>query len=681
MSLKGLRILAFAVVIACTAATSASAMEQVWRVKGGVTNVVFDISALNEMGLQVTTSSGANRVADMHNIMIPVDEASSFTVYANGGRLNGAPTGDIRHLDGLVISSKNGSYTLDELLIISDGNPDNVSFSLMSMTEPHGFSPLKADDNKVALDLPGRSLFLESGDLTISADLAAALGDPALAGSVLGQFVTSADIELVSGDLSAQEVNLGASPRGGCTPSTGPDVIVGDVVVNSSSNYTNVGSIDAFSWGTTSCNIGSQNLLWQSGNSNHPVIPQNMYRLKTVNGAARFEQIGQGWLKHGFTALTQNLCCTCNGSGGSVLGVGCSDPYSSSRNGTQCTTVGGLGPRFQVNAHSGAFTFPYMFRNNCSYIAHTNVTRRCQVHVDDLNSTLNPGALYYAEAQYVTPDDAAALNQNNNTSYERITLSGTTNFTATSAGSTVQQKAAIQAWKTADPSVTETIIDTPENSGANPTGRLILAAQATELGHGLWVYEYALYNMNSDRSVKEFQVPLPDGFDVTDIGFHDVPYHSGDGFGSNTTTPVTYDGTDWPGNYGGGNVDWTMVDASPVGNSNALRWGTLYNFRFTANTPPTTGDVTLGMFKAVAGQPDFITASTVVPTPTVPCACDGDVDLSLTVDGLDVQSFTDMYLGMIPTTSCADIALPKNGSLDLADLDAFVDAVLNGVCP
>lgn len=671
--------LGMCLVVACIAAPSLG-MEQVWRVNGGTTNVVLDVAALEELGLHVAASSGATGAGQPHNIEIAVDTASSFTVSADNGRLLEILSGDIRHADGLVISSKAGSYTIDSLLLIADGAPESVGFSVMSMNEPHGFSPLNADDNKLALDVPGRSMFLESGDLVISADLAEALGDPSLAGSILGQFATSATIELIAGELFAGGADQGASPRGGCTPSTGPDVIVGDVVVNSSSNYSTSGSIDAFSWGTTSCNIGSQNLLWQASNSNHPVIPQNMYRLKTVDGVVRFEQIGQGWLKHGFTALTQNLCCTCSGQGGSVLGVGCSDPYTSGRNGTQCTTTGGLGPRFQVNAHTGAFTFPYMFRNNCSYIPHTSVTRRCQVHVDDLNSTLNPGALYYAEAQYVTPDDAAALNQNNNSSYERITISGSGNYSASSAGSTVQQKAAIQAWKTADPTVTETIISTPENSGANPTGRLILAAKATELSHGQWHYEYALYNMNSDRSVSSFIVPLPNGFSVEGIGFHDVPYHSGDGFNSSTGSPVTYDGTDWPGVYGGGNVAWALVPASPSGNSNALRWGTMYNYRFITNSPPTTGNVTLGLFKAVAGQPDSVAATTVVPTPTVPCACDGDVNLSLTVDGLDVQLFTDMAVGMAAVNTCADVALPQNGTLDAADYSAFVDLLLDGNC-
>ena len=113
--------------------------------------------------------------------------------------------------------------------------------------------------------------------------------------------------------------------------------------------------IDAYAIGTISCNIGDTPLLWQANNPNHPVIGQNVFRL--ANG--RFEHIGQAWLKHGFTALTGNLCSTCQNPGtGSLLGVGCSDPYSGGLNGSQ----GNLGPKSEVNAYTGAFTYPYVLQ-------------------------------------------------------------------------------------------------------------------------------------------------------------------------------------------------------------------------------------------------------------------------------------------------------------------------------
>ena len=115
----------------------------------------------------------------------------------------------------------------------------------------------------------------------------------------------------------------------------GPDVIVGDLI--DVANYGQVGGINAYAIGTTSCNIGTTPLQWVASTNQHPVIGQNLYRVK--NG--RFEQIGISWLKHGFTALAQSLCATCQNPGtGSLLGVNCSDPYVASLNGSQTLSTG-----------------------------------------------------------------------------------------------------------------------------------------------------------------------------------------------------------------------------------------------------------------------------------------------------------------------------------------------------
>jgi len=157
---------------------------------------------------------------------------------------------------------------------------------------------------------------------------------------------------------------------------TGPDVIVGGIV--GMQNYGSQGGIAAFSVGTTSCNIGTANLLWVANTNQHPVISQNLYRL---SGDGKFTQIGQSWLKHAFFALTQNLCSTCNGQGGSVLGVGCADPYSSGLNGTQSP----LGPRSEVNAATVFFIYPPQNTPPFSGI----IARRLQVHETDLNPALS----------------------------------------------------------------------------------------------------------------------------------------------------------------------------------------------------------------------------------------------------------------------------------------------------
>src|SRR5207247_1220335 len=109
----------------------------------------------------------------------------------------------------------------------------------------------------------------------------------------------------------------------------------------------------------------------------------------------------------------------------------------------------------------------------------------------------NAGAQYWVEAQYVTADDAAAKNQMNNASYRGITV-GPSPFNLTLTGSTQRMKSAIEAWPTVDASVLLSPVSAPSD------GRLNLGARATPLGGGIWHYEYAFYNMNSNRAVQSF---------------------------------------------------------------------------------------------------------------------------------------------------------------------------------
>src|SRR5262249_10155731 len=71
-----------------------------------------------------------------------------------------------------------------------------------------------------------------------------------------------------------------------CPQQAGPAVIAGDTVTlpaNYSAEQIPAGSgnwYDAFSFGTTSCNVGNQNVSWQAFSSNlHPCIGQGLYKI------------------------------------------------------------------------------------------------------------------------------------------------------------------------------------------------------------------------------------------------------------------------------------------------------------------------------------------------------------------------------------------------------------------
>ncbi len=383
-------------------------------------------------------------------------------------------------------------------------------------------------------------------------------------------------------------VSQTASGQGtACFNPGGPDVIVGELT--GVTNYSSSGGIESFSVGTTSCNVGDTTLFWLANNNLHPVIAQNFFRLN--NG--RFEQLSQSWLKHGFFALQLNACgCGCISAGGSgtALGVGCSDPYSSNLNGQQSN----LGPKFQVDAHTGVFAYPPA---NPSWSG--PVARRLQIKISDIDANQQGGGKYFVEGQYVTQDDSASSHQNNNASHREVLVSGSGNswnFSLTS--STQRERPAIRAWKDNDPTVEERNVQIPGE------GLVIVGAKATDLGGGQWHYEYAVHNLNSDRSIGSFSVPCAAGITVTNIGFHDVDYHSGEPFAA----------TDWPGAHIGNEVVWQTESFATNTNANAIRWGTLYNFRFDADVAPVFNDVSLGLFKpGGAGDPNAVNTNIITP--------------------------------------------------------------------
>ncbi len=377
----------------------------------------------------------------------------------------------------------------------------------------------------------------------------------------------------------------------------GPDVTV--FQFTDIGNYGATGGIVGYSVGTRSCNRGDTPLNWCDQASgcaagatthDHPVIAQNLYRLKD----GRLDQIGMSWLKHGFLS-TNSTTGGCTGSSGqscvgppngsNQLGVGCTDPYTSSLNGGRP-----LGMRSEVNGATGAYPFPY------TNVASTGTyEQRVKVQGTDVDGTLNPGALYFAEAQYIAPDDAAAGNGMNNASYRQVSAGAGPGYALTMTASMVEGQSAIEAWPAADALVQRIDADIPSST---PVERFQVARKVTNPAPGVWHFEYAIRNHNSDRSAQAFAVDFPDGTSITNPGFHDVDSHSGEPYSTTDWTPAVDAGT--------GTVSWATETFAANNNANALRWATMYNFWFDADSP-FAGIHTLTLFKP--GSPAAVTFS------------------------------------------------------------------------
>lgn len=391
---------------------------------------------------------------------------------------------------------------------------------------------------------------------------------------------------------------------------TGPDAAI---EISDLSNFNPVGDYDAVALGAWVLNIGSMPIAYRGCPNVHPVFGGNLYRYSIVDGAARFEQVGMSWLKHTAVAAQSGNYCTCVSATGGTLGPGCGDLYSAGFQSSQGT----LGPRYQVNAFTGQF-------NLCPPHPSGGNFGRLEFALSDL--TVTPGGAsaltrYFVEEQVVAPDDAAFIDAGqsfavkglNNASSAEVSVAGTaSNFTLallTGDGGSRRGVAAIQRWKLMDPTVTEAMVDVPSE------GRFIISSKATNLGGSpaMWRYEYAVFNLNSDRSGGRFFVPLPPGVSAVNVGFHGVLYRGGDGING-----VNADATPWTAVVSENGIEWRSADFSANPNANAIRWSTLYNFRFDCGSPPAaSGGVRLGLFKP--GTPGYVFATAQAP------ACAGPV--------------------------------------------------------
>jgi hypothetical protein len=508
--------------------------------------------------------------------------------------------------------------------------PSDQAFDLAVRDSNTGFTFFNIKGQQYGYD-PGAQLFtIVEGRLLLSKQFASALGVPSDAGSLVGTISVGAAMQPIEiTHLSNGKAQSMMMPplRHTLSQQTaylvpGPDVIVGDIedVDQLGNNATQVG----LAIGTDSCNNGDQPVDWFAlPQTDHPVVPQNLYRMSGgEDNQERFEQIGQSWMKHTFEALEESVCGTCNTSGcqtGTHLCPGCSDPYVSGLNGDQDL----IGSRAWINPFTGSF--PSNANDHTGHI-HDGVSHRILVEMADLIPSGNPGASYFGEAAYISAHEytwcqshPTECNMFNNFSYRQFSVTGgPTFFNFTPITSTVRMQPAIMAWAATGATVQQVEPD-PGNDGIFFVGYKITGPTA-----GVWHYEYAVFNMNLDRAIQSFEVVFP-GFppSLSEVGFHAPPQHPGwanDG----TEGDAGYSSTPWTFTLNGpppfaNSAVWNCETFAQNQNANAIRWGTLYNFRFDSTAPPADSTANVGFFKT--GSPVTVDVpaplmSDATPTPT-----------------------------------------------------------------
>ena len=486
-------------------------------VDSGSVTMDLDLNRLNGIGY------APGRPATMQ---FAVAANSFFPILVFNELLRGAEPGSMALIPAGVDAS---GYSLPAALSASlqqlaiEKLPSGEAFDLAVRDGKTGFTFFNIEGHQYDYDANAQSLSITGGNLRISKDFSDTLSRPLDAGLLVGKISVGTAMQsvevhtIVNGELRSVVM---PPLRGAAAPDTptlvpGPDVIVG--VIPEMAQYGSNGNFVGLGIGTTSCNNGDQALNWFAlPNTDHPVIPQNFYRMSSsTNNNDRFEQIGQSWLKHAFTALQGNACsfgCT-PGCSGSQLCPGCSDPYGSSLNASQNS----IGSRAWVNPFTG--NYPNTANNHSGH-SHTGTSHRVTVAMSDLDPAQNPGAVYFGEAQYVTPHEYAwcqshpgQCNMYNNASYRQFTVNGgPTNFTFSPAASTVRMQPAIMAWTGA------TVNQYQPDPGTD--GIWFMGYKVTNPTTGVWHYEYALFNENLDRGIQSFSVPLGPEVNIANIGFH-----------------------------------------------------------------------------------------------------------------------------------------------------------------
>jgi hypothetical protein len=505
--------------------------------------------------------------------------------------------------------------------------PSGQGFDLAVRDSNTGFTFFNVEGHQYNYDANAQSLSITNGRLLISKEFANALGRPSDAGSLVGKISIGAAMQPIeithldeNGDVKSATLPALHQPGVGTVP--GPDVIVGDLLDLVQMDNGAVGGRVGLALGTDACNKGTVDVEWIALPDNrHPFIPQNLYRMSGgATNNERFEQIGQSWGKHAFAAASADDCgFGCNGVGGDHLGSGCSDAYGAGLNGDQTL----IGSRAWVNPFTGFFAQNPDPNDHNGHV-HDVTSHRILVNVSDLSTAQNPGATYFAEAEYIVPHEGTwcqahpdQCNMYNNASYKQYAVTGVNQpFSFNPVGNTFREQPAIKAWTGA--TVSNPIQPAP---GPPPGGDGIFFAgyKVTGPNAGIWHYEYALYNQNLDRAIQSFSVPLGPGLNITNIGFHAPPQHPGfahDG----TQGDAGYSSTPWNVTQDASSITWSTETFVTNQNANAIRFGTMYNFRFDADQAPQTANATVGFFKTGSPMSVGIQApvqgGTPTPTPT-----------------------------------------------------------------
>ncbi len=425
-----------------------------------------------------------------------------------------------------------------------------------------------------------------------------------------------------------------------------------DITISSMSNIRQMGRLGdvvAISMQSTICNMGSESVDWYGNpDPRHPFLVFNLYRIQ----GGRLEQIGQSWVKHGFSASQTSGVCglTCRRDPDGNLGSGCADIYGVTTNASQRT----FGPRHEINPWTGEFTYAGSHIDTTSS-NHNPIQHRLTAKDSDIDPAANPDTRYVVELFTLSHDDSE---HTNSLGWQELDISGNPGGEWDFDFRQVigNPGPALDAWEGGS----RTVI--PEGELVDD-GRCYLDVHVSQNPDGTYHYEYALYNLDMHRSVSSLSIPVGSDVTVSGIGFRAVE-SSEDGFNNEP----------WAAERNASGVTWSTSSFAAHPDSNPLGWGSLYNFWFDANVAPGDGGAALGVYRTdIEGPASFsgvtrVPGEGVLPPPEGELFRRGDTDGNGSVELTDAILVLDYLFQGSGAPGCLETAdSDDNGKVDISD--------------
>lgn len=553
-----------------------------WQIAGGTIELKLNHAVLDPMGIEFEIVRPLASAPPAHPRGYRSVTFEGLTLQKIGfdaphGGIEAFTDGYLQYHGGLILQA--GHRTLDATDFRMAPHPDfPTRFRLLDRSGTpwavldHGHFELVDDRTR---------LEIRHANLSMTEALATSIGQPRLAGQVIGAVYVSAPVvrsaaitpvrggqcsvpnwptdEGFEADVSligmAQYFGDPAVGSVGCPEAC--DGVSGVVAVTPNATLENTGTADVPWWEQFT---GPEPPY---GNDQHPYLVWNLYRLAD----GRFEQIGMSGLKHAFNSI--NVNCPC--SGGNIVWVGCRDVYSITSN----NIAKYLAPRSEVIPVTAQWgRCGSLFDADCDGSQDGESTdpfgNRMLVNEADL---VDPDARYFIEAWYVVRDD---IDRFNTMGWREIDPDWTGSVWRFPVIGDFSQGPAVDAWTPGGSSTAQfdrTLLETAD-------GALSVVVRAFDTGSG-WRYDY--FVMNHDWMRAETAGTEPDLEVLSNIGFTavELPRDPAGSVGSTSFARADRtQGSDWTAAVESDAVRWTDPGDTP------LDWGRGFRFSIVADEPP-----------------------------------------------------------------------------------------------